>query len=36
MTINQEIVAIVDKLIEFKCSKKQYKQILIQCNLINK
>ena len=33
--INQEIVAIVDKLLENKCiSKKQYKQILIKCNLI--
>ena len=35
--INQEIVAIVDKLLEYKCiSKKQHKQILIKCNLINK
>ena len=33
--INQEIVAIVGKLIEYKCiSKKQHKQILIKCNLI--
>ena len=33
--INQEIVAIVDKLLEYKCiSKKQHKQILIKCNLI--
>ena len=33
--INQEIVAIVDKLIEYKCiSKKQHKQILIKCNLL--
>ena len=32
--INQEIVAIVDKLLENKCiSKKEYKQILIKCNL---
>ena len=35
--INQEIVAIVDKLLEYKCiSKKQHKQILIKCNLIQK
>ena len=35
--INQEIVAIVDKLLEYKCiSKKQHKQILIKCNLIPK
>ena len=34
---NEEIVAIVDKLLEYKCiSKKQQKQILIKCNLINK
>ena len=34
---NQEIVAIDDKLLEKKCiSKKQYKQILIKCNLIQK
>ena len=33
--INQEIVAIVDKLLEYKCiSKKQLKQILIKCNLL--
>ena len=33
--INQEIVAIVDKLLEYKCiSKKQHKQILIKCNLL--
>ena len=32
--INEEIVAIVDKLLEYKCiSKKQHKQILIKCNL---
>ena len=32
--INNEIVAIVDKLLEYKCiSKKQHKQILIKCNL---
>ena len=35
--INEEIVAIVDKLLEYKCiSKKQHKQVLIKCNLINK
>ena len=33
--INQEIVAIVDKLLEYKCiSKKQHKQILIKGNLL--
>ena len=32
--INEEIIAIVDKLLEYKCiSKKQHKQILIKCNL---
>ena len=35
--INDEIVAIIDKLLEYKCiTKKQHKQILIKCNLINK
>ena len=35
--IDEEIVAIVDKLLEYNCiSKKQQKQILIKCNLINK
>ena len=35
--INEEIVAIIDKLLEYKCvSKKQHKQILIKCNLLNK
>ena len=35
--INQEIVAIVDKLLEYKCiTKKERKQILIKCNLLNK
>ena len=34
--INEEIVAIVDKLSEYKCiTKKQHKQILIKCNLLN-
>ena len=32
--INEEIVAIVDNLLEYKCiSKKQHEQILIKCNL---
>ena len=35
--INDEIVAIVDKLLEYKSiSKKQHKQILNKCNLLNK
>ena len=35
--INEEIIARVDKLLEYKCiSKKQHKQILIKCNLLNK
>ena len=34
--INQEIFAIVEKLLEYKCiTKKQHKQILIKCNLLN-
>ena len=33
--INDEIVAIIDKLLEYKCiSKKQHKQILIKCKLL--
>ena len=33
--INDEIIAIVDKLLEYKCiSKNQHKQILIKCNLL--
>ena len=33
--INEEVIAIVDKLLEYKCiSKKQHKQILIKCNLL--
>ena len=33
--INQEIVAIIDKLLEYKCiTKKQHRQILIKCNLL--
>ena len=36
-TINEEIIAIVDKLLEKKCtSKKQHKQILNKCNLLHK
>ena len=35
--IKEEIVVIVDKLLEYKCiTKKQHKQILIKCDLINK
>ena len=35
--INDEIVAIVDNLLEYKCiSKKQHKQILIKYNPLNK
>ena len=35
--INDEIIAIIDNLLGYKCiSKKQHKQILIKCNLINK
>ena len=34
--IDEEIV-IIDKLLEYKCiSKKQHKQFLIKCNLLNK
>ena len=33
--INHEIIAIIDKLLEYKCiSKKQHKQILLKCNLL--
>ena len=33
--INEETIAIVDKLLEYKCiSKKQHKQILVKCNLL--
>ena len=33
---NDEILAIVDKLLEYKCIfKKQHKQLLIKCNLIH-
>ena len=35
--INEEIVVIIDRILEYKCmTKKQHKQILIECNLINK
>ena len=35
--INNEFVAIIDKLLEYKCkTKKQHKQILYKCNLLNK
>ena len=35
--INEEIVVIIDKLLEYKCiTKKQHKQILIKCNLLQK
>ena len=35
--INDEINAIVDKLLEYKCiSRKQHRQILIKCNLLQK
>ena len=34
--INKEIVAIVDKLLEYNCiTKKQHRQILIKCNLLD-
>ena len=33
--VNEENIAIVDKLSEYKCiSRKQHKQILIKCNLL--
>ena len=32
---NDEIVAIVDKILEYNCiTKKQHKQVLIKCNLL--
>ena len=35
--INDEIVVIIDKLLEYKCiTNKQHKQILIKCNLLQK
>ena len=35
--INDEIVAIIDKLLEYKCiSMKQHKQILTKCNVLQK
>ena len=34
---NDEIIAIVDKLLEYKCiSKKQRRKLLIECNLLHK
>ena len=34
---NDEIVAVVDKLLEYKCvSEKQHKQILINCNHLHR
>ena len=33
--INEEIVVIIDKLLEYKCiTKKQHRQILIKCKLL--
>ena len=33
---NHEMVAIVDKLLEYKCiSKKQHEQLLFKCNLLH-
>ena len=33
--INDEIITIIDKLLEYKCiSKKQHRQILLKCNLL--
>ena len=35
--INDEIVVIIDKLLDYRCiSRKQHKQILIKCNLLHK
>ena len=35
--INEEIIAIVDKLLEYQCiSKKKHQQVLIKCNLLQK
>ena len=35
--INQEIVVIVDKLLEYECiNKKQHKQIIYKCNILQK
>ena len=34
--INREILAIINKFLQYKCiSKKQHKQILIKCNLLH-
>ena len=33
---NQEIIATIDQLLQYKCiAKKQHKQLLIQCNLLH-
>ena len=33
--INEEIIVIIDKLLEYKCiPKKQHKQLSIKCNLL--
>ena len=35
--INEKIVVILDRFLEYKCmTKKQHKQILIKCNLLHK
>ena len=35
--IDEQIVAIVDKLVEYKCiSEKRHNQLLIKCNLLQK
>ena len=35
-TNNEQIIAIVEKLLEYKCmSKKEHRQILIKCNLLH-
>ena len=35
--INDELIAIVDKLLEYKCiSKKQHNKTLMKCNLLHK
>ena len=34
--IDEEIIAIVDNLLEYKCiSTKQHKQVLVKCNLLH-
>ena len=34
--IDEKIIAIVDKILEHKCIKKEHKLILIKCNLLHK